>query len=257
MTILEQDEARSFLLAQLSPEETARFEERLLADDALVAETEAAEAELLDEFVRGSLSADESAAIAKRFRNRSERIVFATALAAYGRPRPQKAMRWSLAIAASLIVVASAVLLARRLPSPLPQAPVRRATLKPAPAPAPIVTQTARQAQIATFSIALTATRDGDEIPHLELTRAIDAVALHIRINPADRFPAYEVDLSTSDGAPVWNGRATRAASSAELVVEIPASSMQNGEHQIAVTGLGEDGSREELGYQMFDVRRR
>lgn len=263
MTIrTEQNEARSFLLARLTQEETERFEERLLADDDLVAETEATETELLDQFVRGSLSPDESAVVAERFRGRPERIVFAKALAIRTRPRPQQTMRWILPIAASLLIVTSVVLLSpRRDPSPQ-TAPVPRAALKqpaetPAPIPPPQVpTQIARRTRMATITLALTATRDDNATPSLLLSREIDVVALRIRINPADRFPAYEVDV-TSDSSSVWSGRATRAESSSELLVEIPAANLTSGEHQIAVTGIGKDKSREELGYQTLLIRGR
>jgi hypothetical protein len=263
MTIrTEQNDARSFLLARLTQEETEQFEERLLVEDDLIAETEAAETELLDELVRGILSPEESAVVAERFRGRPERIAFAKTLASRTRPRPQQTMRWILPIAASLVIVAGVVLLSsRREPSPqttpVPRASLQQPARTPAPIPAPPApTQTARRMRIATITIALAATRDDNETPSLLLSREIDVVALRIRINPADRFPAYEVDV-TNDTANVWNGRATRAESSSELLIEIPAGRLGNGEHQIAVTGFGKDRLREELGYQTLLIRGR
>jgi len=263
MTIsTDHEDARAFLLKQLTSEETERFEERLLAEDELIAETETVEAELLDAFVWDALPPHESAVMAERFRDRPERVVFAKALSIRTRPRPQRAIRWLLPVAASLAIATSAVLLTRRAPEPVPSpAPVPRATLddhataKPVapPVPQPAI-PAVRPIRFATVLITLSTTRDAGESPRLLLARDLDVARLRIRINPADRFSAYAVDLTTSDGAIAWSGRATRTG--AELVVEIPAGSLRNGEHQVAVNGINADGSREELGYQTLFIDR-
>lgn len=258
------NDTRAFLLKRLSPEEMERFEERLLLDDDLVTETEAAEAELLDAFVRGTLCPDESAKVAELFRSRPERVAFAKALTHRAEAQPRRASQWTLPLAASLILMTgAALLLTQRAPAPAhPRMPADATRALPAHVQAPTVaaapaTELSRPKKIATFTIALAATRDGQGVPRLELTRETAAVALHIRINPADRFPNYAIDVTTSSGGPVWNGRTTRSTSSAELVVEIPASSLPDGESRIVVAGLGADGSREELGDQAVAIRRR
>jgi hypothetical protein len=248
--------ARRFLLGQLSDEETKAFEEQLLTDDELVAETDAVQTELYDQFVRGELTADERAVFAQRFASRRERMIFASALAARATELPRGNIRWALPIAASVMLVTSAILVLSLRPDPaVAPAPVPRASVKHVPAAVPSPTNIAKARKIATVSITLAVTRDDDESPSLTLAADIDDLALRIRLNPADQYPSYAIELSTGDGVRLWEGRSTRDASNSELTVTVPAARLSRGEIQIAVSGIAHDGTREELGYQTLVIR--
>lgn len=248
--------ARRFLLGRLSDGEAQAFEEQLLADDELVAETEAVHAELYDQFVRGELTEDERAVFADRFASRREMVAFANALATRANERPSSNIRWALPVAASVILVTSAILLwSLRLEPAVAPTPIPRASVKRAPAATPPSTNIAKARKIVRLSLVLAITRDHEDAPSLELAKDIDAVALRIRLNPADRYPAYAIDITTSEGAPVWNGRGTRDATTSELTATVPAAPLVAGEHQIAVFGISDHGAREELGYQTIVVR--
>jgi hypothetical protein len=255
--------ARRFLLGQLSTDETEVFEERLLQDDELVAETDAVRAELYDEYVRGELSAGERSAFAQRFGSEADKLVFAQALSTRSSDRWRSTIRNTLPIAASIVILVSVTLLLLRPQQPaVAPPPIPRATLTPPASatstttPAPTTTSTIAKARnVAILTIALATTRDDATSPSLVLGRDLDDVELRIRIHPADRFDRYAVDLTTAAGAAVWNGPATRDASAPELTATIPASKLKPGEHQIAVFGIADDGAHEELGYQTLVVR--
>ena len=107
--------ARHFLLGQLSDGEAKAFEEQLLTDDELVAETDAVQTELYDQFGRGELMADERAVFAQRFASRREKMIFASALAARATQLPRSNIRWALPIAASVMLVTGAIAIALAL----------------------------------------------------------------------------------------------------------------------------------------------
>lgn len=248
--------ARRFLLGQLPVDDAATYEERLLQDDELVEETDAVRAELYDEYVRNELTEDERRAFARRFDPQPNELAFAHALSTRTKDRWRGTIRNVLPIAASIVILASVTLLWLRPEPAVAPLPIPRATLKPEPAPAiPAPELVARARNIAIVTIALTATRDDEESPSLTLARDLDDVALRIRINPADRFDDYAIELTTSSGAPVWSGRAVRDAATSELTATIPASDLTQGNHQIAVSGIAADGTREELGYQTLVIR--
>jgi RNA polymerase sigma factor (TIGR02999 family) len=78
---------RAFLLGTLPDAERVNIEEQFLGDEDFLAAVEAAEHELLDDYARGYLSADESARVAAVYRStpiRAQRIRIARAIRAWG-----------------------------------------------------------------------------------------------------------------------------------------------------------------------------
>lgn len=74
----------SYLLGELSEEETERLDELCIADDEIAFRIDAIEAELVDAHVRGELTAEESARVSAHYAataRRREKIEFARALA--------------------------------------------------------------------------------------------------------------------------------------------------------------------------------
>lgn len=74
----------SYLLGELSEEETERLDELCIADDEITFRIDAIEAELVDAHVRGELTAEESARVSAHYAataRRREKIEFARALA--------------------------------------------------------------------------------------------------------------------------------------------------------------------------------
>ena len=73
-----------YLLGELSEEEQVRVEDRALTDPSYLAEIEAAEADLVDAYVRGKLPPDSLLGFERRFLSspsRRSKVEFAKALA--------------------------------------------------------------------------------------------------------------------------------------------------------------------------------
>jgi hypothetical protein len=74
----------SYLLGELSEEEQVRVEDRAFTDPSYLAEIEAAEADLVDAYVRGELPPDSLPGFERRFLrspSRRSKVEFAKALA--------------------------------------------------------------------------------------------------------------------------------------------------------------------------------
>jgi hypothetical protein len=242
--------ARRFLLGRLTSEESETFETRLIAEAGLFETVRAVEDELLDAFVRGALTAEERQALAARFEQQPDRVRFATALTRRAQRRTvwRRPILWASAAAASLVLVAGAGLF-RKSSLSAPARPVAatasREVRKPSTA--------APEARIAAFTIALATTRDGERPPRLELAPDVSAVALSVRLHPADRYPVYELALSRTDGRPVWSGRVTTRSADG-IATTIPVSALGSGTYEVVVAGFDAGGHREELGAQTLIV---
>lgn len=245
--------ARRFLLRTLDPEEGERFEQRLLEDEALTELVEAVEDELLDAFVRDALPPDERTRAAELFADRPERIRFARALALRAarpahRTRSRRFVAWAAAAVIVVLIGAGIVTLKRTTTSNPPAfrlVPVAsRKVGRPLNAPA--------VEKVVAFTVVLVTTRDEAPPTRLLLPRDTTAVALTVRLHPADRYPSYELELRR-DGIVAWHGRVAPATTN-DLSVTIPAAALAPGSYDLAVTGLDDHGRAEDLGEQSFTV---
>lgn len=264
-------EARRFLLGELPAADAERFEERLLGNHELFEDVESAEDDLFDDFARDELTPDQRRMFIERFGDQRQRIAFAGALDAKVRNRSvipihhtrrAPLRRYLLAAAAVIVVVTGAAMLWRAQRGALRQVTTQVSSRMMAPVvttspeTSSAITPVSPAASIVTLEIALVSTRGADRVPQLVLLRVTNGVALRIRINPADHFPAYAVDVRKSDGSRVWSGEAT-VASPGRITVVIPSSLFGSGYYEIAVAGMRAGGSREELGYQTIAINLR
>src|SRR5262249_39911470 len=107
--------------------------------------------------------------------------------------------------------------------------------------------------KVVAFSVALVTTRGETASSQLALPAGVTAVALSVRIHPADRYPAYEVVLRREGGVVVWHGRATPPLAN-ELSVTMPAGVFAPGRYEVGVSGVDSRGRSEDLGEQTFTV---
>ncbi|MBV9497012.1 MAG: hypothetical protein JOZ54_22425 [Acidobacteria bacterium] len=237
--------ARQFLLGKLSAEASEQFETRLLEDAELFELVQAVEGDLLDELARGELAGDDRNAMVARASRRPGHARFAQVMTERaGTEKPQTFARIALiAIAALLVIVVGAVLMNRRQPQESPtRPPVVASTMQPAGTPE----------KVAAITLALASTR-GAATPTNKLTLDPDTtrVAITIRLHPADRYARYDVALVGN--APVWRGTLTTDTN--ELMVSVPAASLQAGRYRIEVAGInGND--RDDLGEQELLITR-
>jgi hypothetical protein len=94
----------------------------------------------------------------------------------------------------------------------------------------------------------LSSTRAAGEPPAIVLPKGASAIDLAIRLNPADRFDRYQMELRSPAGASVWRGdglqRSTAAGADLIVVGHVPAGGLSDGAYELTVRGGGDD-----LGY--------
>jgi hypothetical protein len=233
-------ECRAYLLGRLTPAEADRLEARMLDDDELFQAARSAEDDLFDAFARGQLLPDDRSRFLERFGGDRDRIAFARAFAARRGGVPQRPQFWVPLAAAALLAVAVGAawwLHARSLP---PATPVV-ATQAPPPAPVPAVPPVVAL-------LTLSTSRAAGAPPAIVLPRDASSLDLTVRLNPADRFDAYTMELRSPADAVVWRGEGVKGSvtSSGDLIVmgRVPASTLADGVYELSVRGGGND-----LGY--------
>jgi hypothetical protein len=240
-------DCRAYLLGRLPPDAAERLEGRLLEEDDLFQAMRSAEDDLFDAFARGELTPDDRERFLARFGADRDRIAFARALAA--RTGPTASRRPSvwipLAAAAALVVAAGAAwtLRSRRPAEPVPAPPASIAAVQPpaAPVAVPVVAL-----------LSLSSTRAAGDRPTIEIPAASTDVDLRVRLNPADRFDRYAMELRSAADAVVWRaGDLKGRVEHGDLFVDarVPAAALPDGVYELAVHGGGSD-----LGYLSLTI---
>ncbi len=101
--------------------------------------------------------------------------------------------------------------------------------------------------------------RGGDATKTLSVTLAASQVRLQLELNPADRYPSYQVTLQTAAGQVVrrWTGLKSNAgAGKRSVVVTAPAASLSTGRYELVLSGVSASDHVETLGYYYFQTRR-
>ena len=275
-------ELRAYLLGESSEDETGRLEVRLLEDEDLFRTLEGVEDDLFDAHARGRLSAAERERFEARYGPDGDRQRFARAFAqrvdgapgVAGAPETAKTLgvpatprvpgvlafpprmpwrRWTpLAAAAAIAIVAGAVMMRRESPGPAATRTV--ATQQPGPA---------AEARTAVFAITLGTSRAPAEPARLTISREASGIQLRVRLNPADRFETYTIDLrAASTDSQVWQSSGLRGLDTAgDLIViaSVPTADVPDGSYDLAVRGVragAAPSAAEDLGFVSIKVVR-
>jgi hypothetical protein len=268
---------RAYLLGQATEAEAARLEERLLEDEEMFQTLCSVEDDLFDEYARGGLTAQERQRFADRYGSDRGRLLVARALArrsadlsavaqsakvegakaarsAKGAnlslPRRSakgaKAGHWvPLAAAAALVVAVGATMWMRDRPanvaSSAPAAPQ-----KPAAVPAVLL-------------ITLGTSRSAADATAVALPHEAPALDLRVRLDPADRFDRYIMELTSESGAVVWHvedARLTTVGGEPIVAATVPAAALQSGAFELAVRGANGNAASEALGFATVRINR-
>ena len=242
---------RAYLLGKLTESEAERIEARLIEDAGLFAEMETAEDDLFDAFARGSLDADERARFLERFGADHQRRRFAQALVrrtSSRRPAPLVPRRWiGLAAAATLVIVVGGVLMRQRsVEAPGTHPAAAPATVAPA---APIATR---------VSLAIGGSRSVGAATKVAVAPDATVVDFEIRLNPADKFPAYYTEIRSQANNIVWADAARTVTNGGDLIVHavVPVDRLPAGTYEIAVRGGANAGALDDLGFATIEVSR-
>lgn len=278
-----QEQARRYLLGQMSEEEAAQFEAQYFVDDNLLEEMTGLEDEMLDSFVRGELSSKDADKFQKEYLTspaRQAKAGFARTLAGHlsGSARtstdlPQPFLhkvtpfKFFLAIAASLLIIGSLVFANFRLRHELEQLRTQQVELqrreqdlrKQFSHPSPVVIAPAaaperQESTVASLILSPGMARSADS-PNVLRTSSNTVTAQLQLLVEHDDYSAYSASVETAEGTLVWHkdGLTTQAMSGARAItIRLPLKILSNRNYRVRLTGTKADGSAEDVADYSF-----
>jgi hypothetical protein len=301
-----------YLLDASSDEEKVRVEQEFFASDEAFARLCEIEDDLLTKYEQGRLSAEERTQVESAYQRspRRDRRLFHAALQQVvstlprvpgravsdeGRPAAWRrwltleplAVRWTLAAAAALLVIAVSGLawqarglradldvarkdreafqrateaalqrtaeLERRASQLIIPAPTTQPS-SPAPAPA------ANPPLVVAFSLSPELTRGAVEPTRLLVPRAAGAVRFQLDLETAAEYTDFRVELRSAAGDLAWGPEARRPQTTRAgrvLTLTIPADLVADGEYEVILRGSVKNGPFEDAAHYYFGVTRR
>jgi len=282
-----------YLLGHLSEQEQVRVEDRAFSDSDYLAALEAAEADLIDAYVRGELPRVDRLAFERRFftsPRRLGKIEFARALApltaeapalpsATSPGRPSWASlfaNWSLGLRfaaslATLIAAAGVGWLAVEnagMRSQLAALESRSRQLQARSETAERLLSAERSRAdrsgkaapaIASLFLLPGLTRAETSRTQLVIPPAAQLARIEIQLEARDAYPRFRAELRTLGGLEVLtrgNLAPRQSAAGPSVSFEVPASALSAGDYELALKGISPDQTAQELGYYYFRVLR-
>lgn len=282
-----------YLLGELSESEQVAVEDRAFAESEFLGALEAAEADLIDTYVRGGLLESDRRAFERQFLNSSNRrrkVEFARALAVVASESPVRPQRrpselfrgWSpsLGFAAGFAMVVClvgvfwlnyqntamrsqiSVLESRGRELETQRQRLERqlsAEQSRAPSGNAPDQQSAESARFAA-SLILVPGLSRSAAPTEQLVLSPSTMIAHIRIQlePRDDYPRFRVELRTRRGEEVVTvGNLLRRQTSAGYTVsfDVPAGALATGDYELALKGIGASQGSTDIGFYYFHVR--
>lgn len=240
--VVDQERIERYLLGELSPDEQAELEALYFSDSELLDRIDAAEDDLIDDYVRQELSPAQRLRFESHFLNekRRERVRTAEALQKALHPRVSQRSAWALPLAASLF---GAALLAivwlmvqnrglheriETLRAEIARKPVTRpVTVKQPQVPLPI----------AVIVLAPGLTRGEGDIATLTMEPKTNMVRIEARLET--RAPRYAATLQRAGESPVWTGSGLVAQTvdgGRRLILYFPREQFTAGDYILTVT---------------------
>ena len=99
--------------------------------------------------------------------------------------------------------------------------------------------------------------RSGNSVPQLSIAKDVNLVRLLIGIDPQENYRRYRVELRTERGERVLaqgNLSARAGSNGRSIALGVPASVLGNGQYELALKGIAENGTTEDVGFYYFDV---
>lgn len=277
------DEARlvEYLLGQAAPDEQTRIEQRYLSDPDFHAEVQAAERDLIDQYVRGEIA--DPSTFETHFLSspsRREKVAFARALmhssargAAVREHASPRHREWQLAAAIVVLLAGGWWLVSNRqpenrgLPAPGQQAssdigasdsragetrpaPAQPEPAEPRPGPAPSL--------VATLILTPGLTRGPEEAPLLIVG---DNVQIRLQLElEATGYQRYRAAIRTADGVEIWSEDRLvpeRLNGGQVVTFTVPADRFADEDYTVRLSGITPSSDAEEAGGYYFRARLR
>jgi hypothetical protein len=268
MTEAPEGTLRNLLLHRLSAEQSERLEERLLLEEQLADQLEAEETDLLDDFARGRLSAEDAARVERYLlasADASRRVAFARALSRIRDPEfPQVAKRSfssrlrtpavALGAAACLLVIGFTVLHLWQKQN-ADRARAGASTTVAAPAIGP--QNSSQGKKTLPFAIVLLADKErGGQPPRFAIPSDIQQVEIQCEIPAGSDHAEYHLILSDASGNAVTVGKNLHPGESSGIVyVESTMDAARLGPGQFSVSVFPEGSTIAVASFQ-FAVQR-
>jgi hypothetical protein len=116
-----------------------------------------------------------------------------------------------------------------------------------------------RSPLIASLILIAGPTRAESRIEQILLSRETQIAHIEIQIEPRDDYPSFRAEVRTRGGKEVlsFGGLSRRSAGDAQSVsMDLPASALSTGEYEIALKGLREGDTPQDVGYYYFRVQK-
>jgi hypothetical protein len=264
-----------YLLGDLSEERQVEVEDRAFADREFLDALVAAEADLIDAWVRGELSPSERRAFEQRFLTspqRRNKVEFARALAkvtSESQPAeaPRKtfwrwpfgmqwspALQWAAGLACLFCVAATAWFAvenaAMRSRVSVLEARLDQQAHRPSTSPAP---------GVASLVLLPGLSRAEKRVPQLRLDPATQVIRIEVKLEPRDDYPRFRVELRTRRGDEVLtlaNLPRRETAEGNSVLVEAPVSVVPPGQYELELKGI-KGSSAEDVGFYYFNIDQR
>src|SRR5258705_783167 len=99
--------------------------------------------------------------------------------------------------------------------------------------------------------------RGSNSVPQLAIAKDVSLVRLQIGIDPQENYRRYRVELRTERGQQVLaqgNLLARVGSHGGSIPLGVPASALRNGRYELALKGITESGTTEDVGFYYFNV---
>ena len=231
---------RAYLLGRLTADEAARLEVEVMEDAGVAERMEAAEAELIDDFVEGRLVADdrrsfETVFLATPIRRDRVRIARELATRSAGAPRASVSVRKAPTPLRFVLPLAAAIVAGVGLSLFMQDdSGTKTANTNPTPTPIPVPsatpanpTETPKPPMLrrATFALALAMAR-GSEATQLVVPKDAELIELQFDLDGETRYRAFNARLVDATGKELWRSDAAGVPASKDgvLTFELPPS---------------------------------
>jgi hypothetical protein len=280
-----------YLLGNLSEDEQVQVEDRAFADPDFMGALEAAEADLIDSYVRGELSYPDRRSFELRFLTsdrRRSKIEFARALCTLSAeanvrksPRPSlisvlRAWNPGLQFAAATAVLFCllgvlwlvfdnsisrsqvAALNAERRASERREETLKRQLRQQQQTRQPA--EPGGASLIASLILPPGISRAQTRVERLVLSPSSQIAHIEMQIESRDDFPRFRAELRTGKGEEILTASnlvRRKAGPGYAVSFDVPASALQTGEYELALKGVPANRTGEDIGYYYFIVMKR
>ncbi|HEY1912251.1 MAG TPA: hypothetical protein VGG73_15105 [Vicinamibacterales bacterium] len=239
---------RTYLLGQSTEAQAERVEVRALDDEDFYVTLQSFEDDLFDEYARGTMPEVDRKPFRTRYSGERHRLVVARALSARVESPSGTSKYWLLAAAAVVLTAVGATLAIRtKSASPTPAATVAASAPATPPVPAPVA-----------LLLTLGTSRSAAAVPEVRLPSSSSSLRLRVRLDPADTFDSYAMELRSAQGELVWRADALKATVQGgdRLVIgDIPAKTLAATSYELSVTGSSAANRPEVLGFAAMSIR--